>query len=265
MARSLCADWPRALVALAAMVLVLVMAGSWGTLAAVLLGGLAGAAILRSNLPVAHATVPISRRTGLTALLVFVGLLIPSLAMTGATGRGIVGMAALFYRSGALVFGGGHVVLPLLHDAFVSGRWIDDHTFLAGYGAVQAMPGPMFTLAAWLGAACAPAGTGWLVVLLWSLVALVAMFLPGLLIVSCAMPLWQWLGHHALARSALAGINAAVVGVLAAVFCNPVARTALLRPVDGVAALLGLVALTVWRVPPVVVVAGMVLVSVVLR
>jgi chromate transporter len=151
----------------------------------------------------------------------------------------------------------------LLRDALVPGHWIDDQTFLAGYGAVQAMPGPLFTLAAWLGAACAPAGAAWPVAVLWSAVALVAMFLPGLLIVMAAMPLWQWLGHHAHARGALAGINAAVVGVLAAVWCNPVARTALLRPADWVIAAIALALLVRWRVPPVAVVALTVLASVV--
>lgn len=265
MGRSLCPDWPRALIALAAMALVLVIAGPWATLMAVLLGGAAGATVLRGGIPTAIAAVPISRRTGLIAMLAFAGLLVPALAVSSTAGHGIVPLAALFYRSGALVFGGGHVVLPLLRDALVPGHWVDDQTFLAGYGAVQAMPGPMFTLAAWLGAACAPAGAGVSLAMLWAAVALISMFLPGLLIVMSAMPLWQWLGHHSHARGALAGINAAVVGVLAAVFCNPVARTTLLRPVDWVIALTGLIVLARWRAPPVVVVIATVLASVVVR
>ena len=263
MARSLCPDWPRALIAVAGMALVLAMAGPWATLAAVVVGASVGAAILRGAVPVMIAVVPVSRRLGLAALAVFIVLLVPALALNPADRHGIAGLAGLFYRSGALVFGGGHVVVPLLRDALVPGHWIDDQTFLAGYGAVQAMPGPLFTLAAWLGAACAPAGAAWPVAVLWSAVALVAMFLPGLLIVMAAMPLWQWLGHHAHARGALAGINAAVVGVLAAVWCNPVARTALLRPADWVIAAIALALLVRWRVPPVAVVALTVLASVV--
>ena len=239
------------------------MAGPWAPLAAVVVGASVGAAILRGAVPVMIAVVPVSRRLGLAALAVFIVLLVPALALNPADRHGIAGLAGLFYRSGALVFGGGHVVVPLLRDALVPGHWIDDQTFLAGYGAVQAMPGPLFTLAAWLGAACAPAGAAWPVAVLWSAVALVAMFLPGLLIVMAAMPLWQWLGHHAHARGALAGINAAVVGVLAAVWCNPVARTALLRPADWVIAAIALALLVRWRVPPVAVVALTVLASVV--
>jgi len=149
-----------------------------------------------------------------------------------------------------------------LRDVLVPEHWIDDQTFLAGYGAAQALPGPLFTLAAYLGAACAPAGAGWPLAALWSLIALIALSLPGLLIATCALQVWQWLGHHRRAQGALAGINAAVVGVLAAVFYNPVARTALLRPVDWVLALIALALLLRWRVPPIVVVVVTVLASV---
>jgi chromate transporter len=161
------------------------------------------------------------------------------------------------------VFGGGHVVLPLLRDALVPGRWISDSSFLAGYGAVQAMPGPLFTFAAYLGAACAPVGGGWGLAAVYALVATLAIFLPGLLIAVAAQSVWQWLGHHDHARSALAGINAAVVGLLAAAWCNPVARTALTGVHDGVIAVIGLTLLLRWRTPPIVVVGLTVLASVV--
>jgi chromate transporter len=264
MGRSLCPDRPRVLIGLAASALVLAVAGPWSTVLAVAAGALAGAIALRSVAGAPIAVVAVSRRTGLVALVLFAGLLIGAAVIDATRSHGLLALAALFYRSGALVFGGGHVVLPLLHDALVPGRWIDDQTFLAGYGAAQAMPGPLFTLAAWLGAACAPAGSPWPVVGLWSAVALVAMFAPGLLIVLAALPLWQWLGRHVRARGALAGINAAVVGVLAAVWCDPVARTALLRPLDWVIAAIGLGLLVRWRVPPVAVVAMTVLASVAL-
>ncbi len=265
MARALCADMLRATIAGAAMVCVVALPVPGTTLIGVVLGAIAGAGVLQGRVPVVHTQVPISRRTGLIAGLMFAGLLALAVSVPHLAGHNVGAMAALFFRAGALVFGGGHVVLPLLHDALVPAGWVDDQTFLAGYGAVQAMPGPLFTLAAWLGAACAPAGAGGAVILLWSTVALLSIFLPGLMTVMCAMPLWQWLGHHARSRGALAGINAAVVGVLAAIWCSPVARVALLRPVDGVLALLGLVSLLSWRLPPVVVVGALVLASVVLR
>jgi chromate transporter len=263
MARSLCPDWPRAFIALATLAVLLVLAGPIVPLAAIAGGGLVGAMVCRPGTTGVVVSAPVSRRLAVGAMLAFGALMVAVLLATGQSGHGIVAFSAIFYRSGALVFGGGHVVLPLLRDALVPGQWIDDPSFLAGYGAVQAMPGPLFTLSAYLGAACAPAGSGWGLVALWSLVALVAMFLPGLLIATCALPLWQWLGQHRRAQAALAGINAAVVGVLAAAWCNPVARTALLRPIDGAIALVGVALLVRWHVPPVAVVGLTVLASVI--
>ena len=264
MARSQCPDWPRVLIALVALTMVLTVAGPWISLAVVLLGALVGASWVRVKASGTVTAVPVGRAVALGALGVFVVLLAAAVAAIALPGRGIIPLAAVFYRSGALVFGGGHVVLPLLRDALVPGHWIDDPAFLTGYGAAQAMPGPLFTVAAYLGAACAPVAAGWPVAVLYALVALVALFLPGLLIVTCAMTVWQWLGHHPRAQSALAGINAAVVGLLAAAWVNPVARSALLRPHDAVIALIGTLALLRWRVPPVIVVALTVLASIAL-
>jgi chromate transporter len=262
MARSLCPDWRRALIAVAAMALVLVLAGPWAALLAVICGGLAGVV---AGKPAPRVSVSGSGRPGLAVLPVFVALTGAALAAAGWRGHGIVALAAIFCRSGALVFGGGHVVLPLLRDALVPGQWISDPAFLAGYGAVQAMPGPLFTFAAYLGAACAPVGGGWGLAVLYALVATLAIFLPGLLLAIAAQSVWQWLGHHRHAQTALAGINAAVVGVLGAAWCNPVARTALLGRDDCIIATIGLILLLRWRTPPIVVVGLTVLASLIVR
>ena len=267
MARSLCPDGPRRLIAGAALATMLVAADGGAQILALAMGGMAGAAlcaaVARPSIPLAiPVAMPVSRRAGVVALGLFAGVLVLVILGTMAGLRGPLGMAAIFYRAGALVFGGGHVVLPLLHEALVPTGWLDDQRFLAGYGAAQAIPGPLFTLAAYLGAACAPAGSGWLVTILWSAAALVAIFLPGVLVVIGALPLWQWLGRHARAQGALAGINAAVVGLLAAALYNPVGKTTLVAPADWGIAVAGLVLLVRWRAPPVVVVALTVLASV---
>jgi chromate transporter len=262
MARSLCPDWPRAMIAIAAMTLVLGLGGPWAALLAVVCGALAGVVAGRCALPAPAPTAPRAGKPGLAALLV---LPVVALAALGWRGHGIIALAAIFARTGALVFGGGHVVLPLLRDALVPGQWISDSTFLAGYGVVQAMPGPLFTFAAYLGAACAPAGGGWGLAALYALVATIAIFLPGLLLAIGAQSVWQWLGHHVRAQTALAGINAAVVGVLAAALINPVARSALLGLHDCVIAAIGLILLLRWHLPPIVVVGLTLLASVIWR
>jgi chromate transporter len=189
-------------------------------------------------------------RTGGIALAIFLTLLV-ALPLAGrAAPHSLLDLAGIFYRAGALVFGGGHVVLPLLRDALVPHRWLSDSTFLTGYGAAQAVPGPLFTFAAYLGAAVAPMGKA----ALWSLVALVFLFLPGILIAIAGLPLWAWLGHHPAARGALAGINAAVVGVLGAALYNPIWVSAIGSGRDVAIALAGLLLLERWRVPPLIVV-----------
>jgi chromate transporter len=141
-------------------------------------------------------------------------------------------------------------VLPLLRDALVPQGWLSDNAFLAGYGVAQAVPGPLFTFSAYLGAAVAPAGAA----LLWSAVALVFIFLPGLLIALAGLPVWLWLGHHPAARAALAGINAAVVGVLGAALYNPIWLSAVANGRDVAIALVGFLLLERWRVPPLAIV-----------
>src|SRR5690606_38418609 len=160
--------------------------------------------------------------------------------------------ADAFYRAGALVFGGGHVVLPLLQSEVVHPGWIDAGTFMAGYAAAQAMPGPLFTFAAFLGAAMPGFGSPWL----GGLICLLAIFAPAFLLVTGALPFWETLRRNPKAQSALAGINAAVVGLLLAAWYQPVWLTGILDARDVVLALAAFVALTFGRLPPWLVVAG---------
>ncbi len=184
------------------------------------------------------------------ALALFLGLLVVLPLAGSARPHSLLALAGIFYKAGALVFGGGHVVLPLLRDALVPQGWLSDGTFLAGYGVAQAIPGPLFTFSAYLGAIVAPAGAA----LLWSAVALVFMFLPGLLVALAGLPVWLWLGHHPTARAALAGINAAVVGVLGAALYNPIWLSAVANGRDVAIALAGFLLLERWRVPPLAIV-----------
>ena len=198
-------------------------------------------------------------RSGLPgALAAWLGFTLPSaLALTVfglglASGTTILSAGALlalfdaFYRVGALVFGGGHVMLPLLQAVVVPPGWVSADTFLAGYGATQAVPGPLFTFAAFLGAAMAPWPGGWL----GALVCLGAIFLPSFLLVLGALPFWERLRRNAHAQAALSGVNAAVVGLLLAALVHPVGTSAILSAADAGLALLAFVALVFWRVPP---------------
>ena len=228
----------------------LVASGSFVQIAALLLGAVGGAVLCR-DLPAAPGlpAMPVSLRTGGVALALFLVLVVLPLA-GAAVPHSLLALAGIFYKAGALVFGGGHVVLPLLRDALVPEGWLSDDTFLAGYAVVQAIPGPLFTFSAYLGAVVAPAGAA----LLWSAVALIFMFLPGVLIALAGLPVWLWLGHHPAARAALAGINAAVVGVLGAALYNPIWLSAVGNGRDVAIALVGFLLLERWRVPPLAIV-----------
>ena len=171
----------------------------------------------------------VTRRVGASCLAAFAALLLTP------------GLFGVFYRSGALVFGCGHVVLPLLHDAVVTPGLVGNSAFLAGYGAAQAMPGPLFTFAAYLGALSGPSGAA---------IALVAIFLPGLLLVVGVLPFWGVLRVRPGAQAAMRGANAAVVGILAAALYDPVWTGAVHGPADFAAAAAGFVLLAVWRAPP---------------
>jgi len=251
MARNLCPDRARAALALLAAALLLVAGGSFVQIAALLIGAIGGALLCR-ELPALPGlpAMPVTLRTGGVALALFLGLLVVLPLAGSARPHSLLALAGIFYKAGALVFGGGHVVLPLLRDALVPQGWLSDGTFLAGYGVAQAIPGPLFTFSVYLGAIVAPAGAA----LAWSVVALVFIFLPGLLIALAGLPVWLWLGHHPIARAALAGINAAVVGVLGAALYNPIWLSAVGGGRDVAIALAGFLLLERWRVPPLAIV-----------
>jgi chromate transporter len=246
-------DRPRAAIALLSVLVVVFAAGAAGQVAAIMVGGLLGAWLCRDAARAEspdHPAFPISRRAGLLSLAAFFlllgGLPLASL-VSGAHG---VALLDVFYRAGALVFGGGHVVLPLLEAAVVPPGWIDPDAFLAGYGAAQAVPGPLFSFAAFLGAAMTPAPAG----VVGAAICLAGIFAPGLLLVTGALPFWNVLRRRPLAQAAMRGANAAVVGVLAAALYSPVWTSAVLSSRDFAVALTGFVLLTAWKVPPWIVV-----------
>ncbi len=259
MRKRLTPDWKRALIALAAVVIATYGAASVSTLVAIAVGALCGEIFLRGDsvplLP--PLDLRLSPRAGMIAAALYVSLLIASLLIT-ITGPGILQVASAFYRSGALVFGGGHVVLPLLEHAVVSPGWVTQPTFLTGYGFAQALPGPLFTFAAFLGAAIQSHGSRVGV----GLVALIAIFLPGLLAMGAALSLWSRVRESRFLQKALPGINASVLGVLAAAFLRPVCSTAIHSVLDVFVAAAALALLALGQVRPWVVVSGVVLASI---
>jgi chromate transporter len=252
MARQLCPDVPRAAIAAAGAALAIAVAQSWVQLAIVALGALAGLALVRSVAPLRESTlaVPHGAAAG-WAFLVLFALLLLGLPLAAHAWGGLAAVAEAFYRTGALVFGGGHVVLPLLRDTVVAPGWIPEDEFLAGYGAAQAIPGPLFSVAAYLGARLPGAEGG----LPGACVALVSIFTPGLLLVAGALPLWSTLAGRPGATRAVAGINAAVVGLLASALYNPLWTGTVQRALDAGIAAAGFAMLALLRAPPLAVVA----------
>jgi chromate transporter len=252
MARTLCPDRERASIATVAALLILLSSSSLAQIAAILLGAVAGLWLCRGAPPqaVGHVTMPVSRRAGFLALAAFLILLAGVLLVQLHPSQNAVGLFAAFYRSGALVFGGGHVVLPLLREALVTPGWVSDDAFLAGYGAAQAVPGPLFTFAAYLGAVVKGEPNG----LAGAALGLIGIFLPGILILIGMLPFWDAFRMRASAQAAMRGVNAAVVGLLGAALYNPVWTTSVKTPADFAIALVGFVLLVAWRAPPLVVV-----------
>lgn len=248
MARALCPDPPRAAIALLGVLIVVFVAGAIGQVAAIVFGGLAGLWLCRGAVAPATGRLafPVSRRLGALLLAAFFLLLVGlPLARAGLPNGGLAVFDS-FYRSGALVFGGGHVVLPLLEEEVVRPGWLSADSFLAGYGAAQAVPGPLFTFAAYLGAAMGAAPGG----IAGAALCLVAVFLPGLLLVAGALPFWDAFRSRSRAQAALRGTNAAVVGILGAALYDPVWTGAVRGPHDFALALLGFLLLTVWKLAP---------------
>lgn len=252
MARSLAPDRRRAGIAVAALALVVLLAGAMGQVIAIALGALAGLWLCRDVVaaPVGMLRFPVSRTAGFVALGLFV-LLLAGLPLVAAnTGAHDIDLFDAFYRAGSLVFGGGHVVLPLLDAETVTRSWVSKDTFLAGYGAAQAVPGPLFSFAAFLGAAGNLPPNG----LLGAAIALIAIFLPGFLLLVGALPFWDAARSQPWAQASLRGANAAVVGILGAALYDPVWIGAVFRPLDFVVAVAGFVLLVVWKAPPWIVV-----------
>ncbi len=252
MSRTLTPDRPRAGIALAAVAIVVFFTGSFGQITAIVLGACAGLWLCRGDVaPVSgHLNFPVTRRAGIIALVLFAVLLVIPPVVAKATGSQALALFDAFYRSGALVFGGGHVVLPLLQAQVVTPGWVSNETFLAGYGLAQAVPGPLFTFAAYLGAVMGPPPNG----LAGAAIALVAIFLPGMLLVYGTLPFCDAMRTRPAAQAAMRGTNAAVVGILGAALYSPVWTSAVLTPRDFALALTGFLLLTVWKLPPWIVV-----------
>jgi chromate transporter len=255
MARSLCPDRERASIAVVAALVILLSSSSVAQIGAIVFGGIAGLWLCRTQAVTpsdqGHMSVPVSRRAGLVALTAFFLLLAGLPILGNLTHSQAVALFEAFYRSGALVFGGGHVVLPLLREATVAQGWVTDDVFLAGYGAAQAVPGPLFTFAAYLGAVVGTPPNG----LAGATISLVAIFVPGILALVAALPFWETFRKRARAQAAMRGVNAAVVGLLGAALYNPVWTTSVHGPADFGIAVVGFVLLMVWEAPPLVVVA----------
>ena len=250
MARSLCPDRARASIATVALVVMLVAPWSIFQFGTIVVGGIAGWILCRGESDTAadSFTMPVSRKLGVACLAIFFVLLAFAFVPTRV---GALALFDAFYRSGALVFGGGHVVLPLLRNAVVVPGWVSDNSFLAGYGAAQAVPGPLFTFSAYLGAVAGipPGGVA------GAAIALVAIFVPGILCLMGTLPFWHELRARSGAQAAMRGTNAAVVGLLGAALYDPVWTSAVLTPADFAIAATGFVLLVVWRAPPLAVVA----------
>lgn len=248
MARNLTPDAPRVTLAVLAAAAVLIAPTPLMQVGVILAGGLAGVAFLRTDIDSRHVSLGIAVGHGvaLTSLILFFVLLIGLPLLAAAYPSQALSLADSFYRSGSLVFGGGHVVLPLLQAEVVPPGWASNDAFLAGYGAAQAVPGPLFTFAAYLGTVMGPEPNGWL----GGLICLLAIFAPSFLLVVGALPYWDVLRHQRFVQKALLGVNAAVVGLLLAALYAPVWTSGILSPADFALALGAFTLLVFWKVPP---------------
>lgn len=254
MARNLCTDVPRMTLMVIAACVALLAPSAWGQVSVIVVAGLLGLMLFKPAQRVEHdaLSIPISRRAGVIWLTLFLLLLVGLPLLAERVTDQSLAMVDAFYRSGSLVFGGGHVVLPLLQAEVVPSGWVNNEAFLAGYGAAQAVPGPLFTFAAFLGASMNIPPSGWA----GGMICLLAIFAPAFLLVVGALPFWERLRRSVRAQAALAGVNAAVVGLLLAALYQPVWTSAILKPQDFGLALVALMALMVWKMPVWLVVIG---------
>ena len=249
MARNLTPDAPRVTLAALAAIVVMIWPTPLGFVGAIVAGGLAGWLLLKAKVDGEHVAIGanVSRTAGVTALALFFGLLValPALRVALPSSQTLA-LLDSFYRSGSLVFGGGNVVLPLLQAEVGPPGWVSNEVFFAGYGAAQAVPGPLFTLAAYLGTVSTVPPNGWI----GALICLVGIFASSFLLVIGPLPFWDALRRFRPMRSALVGVNAAVVGMLLAFLYDPVWTNAIRSTADFGLALAGFVLLMFWKVPP---------------
>ena len=248
MGRSLCPDRARASMAVAAAIVALLIPGAFAQIAIIAAGGIIGRLWLAPQSSLPHVPTPFkpTKRFGFGALALFFVVLLLSPLAARESGLYVVQLFDSFFRAGALVFGGGHVVLPLLQAALVPRGWLSNDAFLAGYGAAQAVPGPLFTVAAYFGAVSSQTPHGWV----GALVALVAIFLPGFLLVLGVLPLWEEARRHPAFQSVALGVNASVVGLLLAAFYQPVWINGILSAGDFTLAATAYLLLAFWNAPP---------------
>jgi len=238
-----------ATIAVGAAILALAVPSAVGQVVAILAGALIGWALLGSaQTPPSGVSIAvhIPRAFSVAAAILFVALLFGLPLLAAAVPAQPIKLLDSFYRSGSLVFGGGHVVLPLLQAEVVPSGWVSNDVFLAGYGAAQAVPGPLFTFAAYLGTVMGPAPNG----VIGGLLCLAAIFLPSFLLLIGALPFWDSLRRHPVVQSALPGVNAAVVGLLLAALYRPVWTSAIFAPQDFAIGVVAFLMLTFWAVPP---------------
>ena len=231
-----------------AAVIVSAVPSAWGQIGAIILGGAVGLALLRGDAPTNNIALPLaaSRWTGACLLILFFVLLIGLPLLAASVPSQSIKLFDAFYRAGSLVFGGGHVVLPLLQASVVPPGWVSNDAFLAGYGAAQAVPGPLFTFAAYLGAVMGPSPNGWI----GATLCLVAVFLPSFLLVIGTLPFWDQLRRLPTAQAALRGVNASVVGLLLAALYHPVWTAGITGPYDFALAVVAFLLLFMWHTPP---------------
>jgi chromate transporter len=248
MGRSLCPDRNRFTLAIAAAVIALVLPSSIAQIGAIVAGGLIGWWFLPADVAAARASlaVRLDRRISIAALVLFFALLAGLPLVAGTIDAQGIRLFDSFYRSGSLVFGGGHVVLPLLQREVVPPGWVTNDAFLAGYGAAQAVPGPLFTFAAYLGVVMKLPPNGWL----GGLICLLGIFLPSFLLIVGTLPFWGELRGRTGVAAALKGVNAAVVGLLLAALYSPVWTSAIMGPADLAIALAAFLLLAAWKAPP---------------
>jgi chromate transporter len=255
MMRTLAPDRERATLAIVAAAIVLAFPTAWGQVAAILLGGAVGYLLLAAPpaAPGDHIALPrmVGKPVAIAAIVLFFAILIGLPLLAAVVPNHALQLFEAFYRAGSLVFGGGHVVLPLLQASVVPPGWVTNDAFLAGYGAAQAVPGPLFTFSAYLGTVMGPAPNG----IAGAALCLIAMFLPAFLLVIGPMPFWDELRTRPWAQTALRGVNAAVVGLLLAALYNPVWTAGILSAGDFALAAAAFLLLFMWQVPPWLVVA----------